>query len=337
MQPNSPLTPDRLVQLAWGFAPTFVIEAAVHHRLFDRLAVRPLTLAELAAETGASPRGLTAILNALVGLGLLARDGEQLRLTPESAAYLVSSSPEFRGQFFHHLRDQLFPQWMELREVVRTGQPATVTNRQSDGAAYFAGFVESLFPVSFAAATRLGGHLGVATATAPVSVLDLGAGSGVWGIALALLSPHVQIRAVDWPKVLEITRSVAARHGVAERLTVAAGDLFEADFGQGHHVATLGHILHSEGRERNRLLLRKTFQALAPGGVIAIQEFVPNDERTGPVAPLMFAVNMLVNSEAGETYTFAEMSAWLREAGFVRPRLLEVPAVSPLVLADKPA
>ena len=92
----------------------------------------------------------------------------------------------------------------------------------------------------------------------------------------------------------------------------------------------------SEGRDRSHRLLKKIWSALAPGGTIAIQEFVPNDERTGPLHTLIFAVNMLVNTDEGDTFTFAEMSAWLREAGFVNPRLLNVPSVSPLVLADKP-
>jgi cyclopropane fatty-acyl-phospholipid synthase-like methyltransferase len=169
-----------------------------------------------------------------------------------------------------------------------------------------------------------------------VSVLDIGAGSGVWGIALAKQSPQVRIRATDWPNVLEVTKRVAQRHGVAERLTTAPGDFSEADFGSGHQVATIGHILHSEGVERSKRLLKKVFNALAPGGVVAIQEFVPNDDRTGPPNALIFAVNMLVMTEAGDTFTFAEMSQWLKEAGFVNPRQLDVPSVSPLILADKP-
>jgi len=225
---------------------------------------------------------------------------------------------------------------MQLPEIVRTGKPAAKVNDQSEGAAFFAEFVESLFPISFAAATALGEHLGIPKASSPVHVLDIGAGSGVWGIALAKLSPWVRIRAVDWPQVLEVTRRVAARHGLADRLTTAAGDFSEADFGTGHQVATIGHILHSEGVDRSKHLLRKVFAALAPGGTVAIQEFVPNDERTGPPHTLIFAVNMLVNTEAGDAFTFAEMSAWLQEIGFVNPRLLEVPSVSPLVLADKP-
>ena len=169
-----------------------------------------------------------------------------------------------------------------------------------------------------------------------MSVLDIGAGSGVWGIALAKQSPRVRIHAVDWPEVLKVTRRVAAKHGVAKRLTTASGDFFEADFGKGHRVATIGHILHSEGRERSRRLLKKVFDALAPGGTVAIQEFMVDEDRSGPPNSLFFAVNMLVNTEAGDAFTFGEMSQWLRQAGFKNRRLLGVPSVSPLILADKP-
>ena len=113
-----------------------------------------------------------------------------------------------------------------------------------------------------------------------VSVLDLAAGSGVWGIALAQSSNQVRVTAVDWPGVLPVTRKTVARFGLADRFTFNEGDLLDASFGSGHNVATLGHILHSLGREDSKTLLNRTFQALAPGGTIAIAEFLVNDDRT---------------------------------------------------------
>lgn len=336
MNTDSSPTPERLMQLAWSFAPPLIVEAAVRHGVFERLDQGPRSAAQLAAETGASIRGLAGILNVLVGLQLVDREGDRYLLTPESAAFLVSSRPGYRGLFFRHISEQLLPRWLQLNEIVRTGRPARHVNQEEEGAEFFAAFVESLFPISLAAASALGEHLGIPGASAPVSVLDIGAGSGVWSIALAKQSPHVRIHAVDWPRVLEVTKRVAARHKVEDRLTTAPGEFAEADFGGGHQVATVGHILHSEGRDRSRRLLKKIWSALAPGGTIAIQEFVPNDDRTGPLPPLIFAVNMLVNTDEGDTFTFGEMSAWLEEAGYTNPRLLDVPAVSPLVLADKP-
>lgn len=324
------------MQFAWGYAPTLVIEAAVRHGVFDLLDKGPLTAAQVAKKTGASLRGINAILDVLVSFHLLQRKGGRFALTPESAAFLVSSKPSYFGMLFGHISTQLLPAWIQLSDVVRTGRPAAKVNNRKQGPKFFAQFVESLFPLSFPAATALGQHLGISKISAPASVLDIGAGSGVWGIAIAKQSPHVRIHAVDWPLVLDVTRRVAKRHGVAQRLSTSSGDFFQADFGKGHRLATIGHILHSEGRDRSRRLLKKVFHALAHGGTIAIQEFVPNDDRTGPPNALIFAVNMLVNTEAGDTFTFAEMSQWLKQAGFRNPRLLNVPSVSPLVLADKP-
>lgn len=324
------------MQLAWGYAPPLILEAALDHRVFDLLDQSPLTAGELAARSGASLRGLTAILDALVGLEFLVRRGTRYTLTPESATFLVSTKPGYHGGLFQHITRQAMPHWMDLTEVVRTGRPALTVNHQSQGQQFFTEFVEALFPISYKAAQFLGEHLGIRTSTGPVSVLDIGAGSGVWGIALAHLSPRVTVRAVDWPIVLEVTKKMAGRHGVGDRLKTAPGDLLEADFGAGHHVATIGHILHSEGADRSRQLLRKTFAALAPGGTVAISEFMPNEERTGPLTPLIFAVNMLVHTEHGSTFTFPEVAGWLREAGFENPRLLEAPAPSPLVLATRP-
>jgi 3-hydroxy-5-methyl-1-naphthoate 3-O-methyltransferase len=330
------VTPERIMQFAWGYAPTLIIQAAVQHRLFDLLEESPKTIKELAKKTGASVRGLTAIANALVGFNFLSRQGDRYRLTPESAAFLVSTRPGYLGALYNHMSQQILPKWLHLPDVVRSGKPADLVNEQKRGAAFFAQFVEAIFPMSYLSARALGEHLKISKTKRPVSVLDIAAGSGVWGIALAEQSPLVSISAVDWPEVLKVTKKVAKQRGVGDRLKTIPGDLLKVDFGTGHQVATLGHILHSEGRERSRQLLRKLFKALAPGGTIVIAEFVPNDARTGPPAPLIFAVNMLVNTTEGDTFTFAEMSQWLREAGFTKPRQLDAGGVSPLILATRP-
>ena len=170
-----------------------------------------------------------------------------------------------------------------------------------------------------------------------MSVLDLAAGSGVWSIALAQQSPHVRVTAVDWAGVIPVTRKVTARHGVADRFRFVEGDLLETELGSGYAIATAGHILHSEGEERSRLLLKKTFDALAPGGTMAIAEILVDAHRTGPLPALLFAVNMLVNSDHGDTFSLGEIRRWLHDAGFERVRTVEVPGLAPLlILATKP-
>jgi len=280
---------------------------------------------------------LSAIMNALVSLNLLAKDSEgSYELTAESAAFLVSTKPGFQGGLIRHSSRQLIPNWLHLNEIVATGKPALAVNNENGGAAFFEKFVEDILPLSYASAQALAGSLDLDGAGPPVSVLDLAAGSGVWGIALAQKSERVRVTAVDWPEVIPVTRKITARFGVAPRFQFVEGDLYKADFGRDHNIATLGHILHSEGAERSQILLRKTFEAMAPGGTIVIAEFLVNEERTEPTIGLLFAVNMLVNSEKGDTFSFKEISRWLAEAGFVAPRALDVHSHSPLILAKKP-
>jgi 3-hydroxy-5-methyl-1-naphthoate 3-O-methyltransferase len=177
--------------------------------------------------------------------------------------------------------------------------------------------------------------LKLADATNQVRVLDLASGSGIWGIALAQKSPRVQVTAVDWVGMIPTTKRITQKFGVGDRFKFIGGDLLNADFGDGYDVATLGHILHSEGRDRSRKLLKKTANALKSGGTIAIGEWLVNDERTEPLNGLMFAVNMLVNTDSGDTFSFNDIKRWLEEAGFKNARTLEAPGPSPLVLATK--
>jgi ubiquinone/menaquinone biosynthesis C-methylase UbiE len=333
---SAPLTPERIYQFAFGYAPPLVLEAAIRHRVFDVLDGGPMSLTQIHEATGASERGLSAILNFLVGLDFLRKTQEgAYTLAPESAAFLVSTKPGFQGGLIRHTSEQLLPNWLQLNRVVATGTPAVSVNQQGPGSSFFHEFVNDIFPLSYHVAQELAAHLDLAAAPA-VSVLDLAAGSGVWGIALAQSGPQVTVTAVDWPAVLPVTQATVARFGLTERFRFHAGDLAEADFGTGHNVATLGHILHSEGEARSKALLKKTFHALASGGTIAVAEFLVNADRTGPMSGLSFAVNMLVNTDCGDTFSFEEISAWLGEAGFVNARTLATHGPSPLILATKP-
>jgi hypothetical protein len=331
------VTPERIMQMAWGYVPPLVLEAAIRHHVFDVLDSGPKDIWEVQKATGASARGLTAIMDALVGLNFLSKDEQnRFSLTPESSTFLVTTKPTFFGGMIKHCSEQLIPRWLNLNEVVATGKPVSAVNEEKSGGEFFHEFVLDIFPMSYGAAQALAAHMNYGNLGGPVKVLDLAAGSGVWGIAQAQSSANVRVTAVDWPEVIDVTKKTAAKFGLSDRFSFVAGDLQDADLGSGHSIATLGHILHSEGEARSRKLLAKTFAALAHGGTIAVQEFLVNKERTGPVQGLFFAVNMIVNTSEGNTWSFEEIGAWLEEAGFTNPRLLDAPGPSPLILATKP-
>ena len=329
------VSPQRIAELTWTFCPPLMVEAAIHNGVFNALDGGPKTVEETAAATGASVRGLRALMNGLVATGFLVRRGEKFAMVPDVAAYLVSGKPSYMGGLLTHLSRDLVSRWVQLSEVVRTGKPANTMNQQESGSEFFARFVEDIFNMSYPVA-RAAAEVIFNKMKKPATVLDIAAGSGVWGIAMAQKSPHVSVTAVDWPDVVAVTKNVVGKHNLSDRFTFVEGDMHAADLGQGHRLATLGHILHSEGESASRQLLRRVFDALAPGGTILIAEFLPNDDRRGPATPLIFAVNMLVNTDLGDTFTFKEIKSWLAETGFRKIRQLNTPGPSPLILADKP-
>src|SRR5438552_2968617 len=233
-------------------------------------------------------------------------------------------------------RVRMMQHWMKLDEIVRTGRPAEARNQEGPGTEFFSELVENIIPMSYGSAQTLAEHLKPADTTSKVRVLDLASGSGIWGIVLAQKSPRVRVTAVDWAGMIPTTKRITQKFGVGDRFKFIEGDLLEADFGIGYDIATLGHILHTEGEKRSRKLLKKTFRALKPGGTIVIAEWLVNDDRTEPLPSLIFAVQMLVNSEKGDTFSFNEIKSWLEEAGFKKVRKLKAPGPSPLVLATKP-
>ena len=337
-QAPSPVTPQHLMQTVWSFMQPLALDAAIQNHVFDVLDAGPKTLEEVSHATGASLRGLAAVMNLLVGIQFLAKttDG-RYSLTPESSAFLVTTKPGYHGGFVHQIVSGLITDFLPLSEIVRTGKPVESHVDSPHAAGFFEELVGNILPIAYPGARVVAEALGVSRAVQPVSVLDIGAGSGVWGIALAQASPHVRVTAVDLPGVLPVTRKIAQQFGVAGQFTCAGKDIFQDDLGSGYSVATLGHILHMASPDRNRFLLKNIFRALAPGGTLVIGEFIVNEDRTGPVEPLAFAVNMLVHTEQGNAYTLGEIRSWLQEAGFVNVRTLAAPAPSPLILANKPA
>ena len=331
------LTPERLQQFGFAYAPPLIISAAVSNKVFDTLQSGAKTVEHVKKETGASQRGLRAIMDALVGLELLKKDRQsRYSLTPESQAFLISEKPGTLAGFFGFILPVMISRWLRLSDIVRDGRPAVAVNQETEGTEFFSQLVETIIPMSYASAQKLADHLKVAKAKEQLRAIDLAAGSGIWGVALAQKSTRVRVTAVDWAGMIPTTKRITHKFGVRNRFDFIEGDLLEANFGNGYDVATLGHILHSEGEERSRQLLKKVFRALKSGGTIAIAEWLVNDERTKPLPSLMFSVQMLVNTQKGDTFSFSEIKNWLEAAGFKKVRKLNAPGPSPLILATKP-
>src|SRR6266403_1859640 len=212
------VTPERLMQFGFAYAPPLIIGAAVSNRVFDSLASGAKTVVQLSKKTGAPARGLRAIMNALVGLELLKKDRqEKYSLTPESTAFLLSDKPSTQAGFFGTILPQLISRWLRLTDVVRDGKPAVAVNQETEGTEFFSQLVENIIPMSYPGAQKLGDDLKLAKTKTEIRVLDLAAGSGIWGIALAQKSPRVRVTAVDWSGMIPTTQRITQKFRVADR------------------------------------------------------------------------------------------------------------------------
>jgi ubiquinone/menaquinone biosynthesis C-methylase UbiE len=328
------LNPEILHQLHFSFVPSQVLSAALRLGVFSSIAAGRKNIPTVARAAGASERGVRMLLDSLVPLGLLTKRGANYALTPLAQRYLVSKSPDYLGTFFES--DALWDSWSHLTDVIRSGKPVHRVGDQREAERIFPVLVKTLHVLQRERAQIAARALGSTGRRKDLRVLDIACGSGVWGIPYAELNPQARVTAQDFPAVLKVTRQYLKRHGVSHQYEFLPGDLKTVDLGVGRYdVAILGNIVHSEGEKSSRDLFQRLHRALASGGRVVIVDMVPNDERTGPAFPLFFALNMLVNTEQGDTYTLAEYNRWLRAAGFAQVATKDIGSHSPLVIATK--
>lgn len=322
-----------LQQLAFAAAPQRILMTALQLDLFSLLKKGPAGADDVAAKVKCSARGTRMLLDALTGLDMLRKRAGRYELTDMSSQYLVRESADYCGSWLE--TDALAKAWDNLPEVVRTGRPAARVESRADAERFFPNLIRSLHVLNREPARVTAKHLCANLGGEP-RVLDVACGSGVWGIACAEVNPKVRVTAHDFPAILELTNDYARRHKVGDRYDYLAGDLKQVDFGNARFdVALLGNIVHSEGEKSSRDLFKRLARAIKPGGKIAIVDMIPNEERTAPPFALLFAVNMLLNTETGDTYTLKEYAAWLKEAGFGSVETVDIHSHSPLIVATR--
>lgn len=333
-RPEEGWTVADLLQMHLGFAPSRILTTALELNVFSHIAAGNRTVTELAGAAGTTERGMRMLLDALVGSQLLNKDSQEYQLTPIAAQCLVRNSPDYVGDMLD--LDRIWASWSGLTETVRTGTPFRPVERQQEAEAFFPKLIRGLHVMNREPARRTAEALGAGRDRRGLQVVDVACGSGVWSIAIAQADKQARITAQDFPGVLDSTRAFLKRDGVEDRYDFLPGNLKEVDFGiERFDLALLGNIVHSEGEISSRDLFRRIHRALRPSGRMVVIDMIPNDDRTGPLFPLLFAINMLVNTEFGDTFTRAEYTRWIREAGFQRADAVDVSWHSPILIAQK--
>jgi ubiquinone/menaquinone biosynthesis C-methylase UbiE len=165
----------------------------------------------------------------------------------------------------------------------------------------------------------------IAGESSPQRVLDVAAGHGLYGIAVAQRAPKAVIVAQDWPKVLAVAEDNARELGVSERYRLLPGSAFAVDFGTGFDLALVTNFLHHFDEATCTGFLRKLHAAMTPAGRLVVLEFVPNEDRVTPARAAAFSLNMLLQTRAGDAYTERELFRMLTAAGFTSHTVVGVP------------
>ncbi len=293
------------------------LRTAIELNVFRAVGEGPADAATLAARCSTSQRGMRILCDFLCIIGLLAKQDGVYSHTPTSGMFLDPRSPASLHATAHFLGlTEMRSSYDQLTEVVRTGH----TVLPGEGSVepdnpIWVDFAHSMAPMMAPLAGPLG-NIVLQGRTGPLRILDIAAGHGLFGIEIAKQHPEARIVAQDWARVLDVACANAAKAGVGERYERLPGSAFEVDFGGPYDAVLLTNFLHHFDVPTCVGLLKKVRAALKPGGVSATLEFVPNEDRITPSTAAGFSLTMLISTPGGDAYTFSELEAMHREAGF---------------------
>jgi predicted O-methyltransferase YrrM len=309
----TPHTPDSLLALARDFQESRVLLTGAELNLFTLLAPEPLGRDEIASKIAADPRALEMLLDALAAQGLLAKNGGKWQTEPSVAPFLVEQAEGSILPMILHAAN-LWNNWSGLtRKVVPR-------RAEASGPEFLAAFIGAMHVVAAPQADLIAAAVGGGGAR---RLLDVGGASGTYTLAFLRANPGMTATLFDRPAVVEMARKRVGAAGFLPRVTLAGGDFATDPLPPGHDLAFVSAIIHQNSPGENLALYRKIHEALVPGGRLIIRDHVMQPDRTRPRAGALFAINMLVGTARGGTYTFDEIAGGLRQAGFERVRLVQ--------------
>jgi SAM-dependent methyltransferase len=313
-------TPERFINAVNAYEQTEAIKAAIELEIFTAIGEGNTTTATIAKRCKAAERGVPTLCDFLTIHGFLAKEGADYLLAPDSALFLNRRSPAYIGAAIEFLLTRRVHEGhARLTEAVRRGGTALGEGTLEPENPDWVKFAQAMMPLMhmpaeiMAAELRKGGE--------SHKVLDIAAGHGIFGIAVAKQNSAAHIYAADWKNVLEVAKKNAQAMGVADRYHLLPGSAFETDFGSGYDLVLIANFLHHFDSPTCTRFMRKVHSALKPSGRAAIAEFVPNADRLTPPTAAAFSMMMLATTPNGDAYTFAELESISKNAGFARVEL----------------
>lgn len=301
-------TPGQFRDFVYTFQQSRIILSAYELDLFSIIGSRPKTSQHIANTAETDERATDRLLNALVAIGLLEKENGLFRNTGFSEKYLDKNSPDFLYGYFHTLN--MWNTWTGLTDTVKSGK--CKNRKEKNNPLWTKNFIAAMHERAQLQASDVVSKIVVNRAG---KILDIGGGSGAYSFAFLRQNKAVTATVFDLAEVIEETRMYANEAGLGHRMNYLAGDYHKDPFGEGYDLIFMSAIVHINSSEENVRLVAKCAEALNPGGMIVIQDHVMAPDRTTPAAGAFFALNMLVSTERGDTYTGQEIISWMEQAG----------------------
>jgi precorrin-6B methylase 2 len=337
------LDPEHILQIGMGFFASKTLLSAVELGLFTHLAGGGQTAEEISVALDLHERSRYDFLDALVALGLLARDGDgpeaRYRNTPDTACFLDQRSPAYLGGILEMASARLYGFWGSLTEALHTGQPQNEIKSGAPG--LFEGVYAEPERLEVFLAGMQGLQLGAFSALCETLELgghsrfcDIGGANATLAAMVATAHPHLTGVSFDLPPVAPIAEANLSRRGVSDRVEIAVGDFFADDFPPAD-VYFMGNILHDWDEAQKQQLIDKAYAGLPSGGVLVAIENVIDDERRVNAFGLLMSLNMLIELPGGFDYTGAQFDTWARAAGFARTEVRHLAGPTSAAIAYK--
>ncbi len=302
---------DGILKLSSQYWQVCVFHTAMKHKIFTNLGRDQQTPKELAGKINTDCRATELLLNALVSLGLLQKRGDHFQNSSISVQYLDENSPDFIGHIIFHMID-MYPDWGRLDQAIRSGDPLKSTKEWDEKARK--NFLLGMHNIAIRGADTLSQKLNFEGCE---SLLDLGGGPGTYAIYFCLRNPGLKAIVFDLPSTKEVAEEKISQYGLEGYIQFEGGDFHRDDIPQGPFDRVfLSHILHAQTEEECLSLINKIYPVLKEGGKIIVQDFILHPDRTWPVFPALFALNMLIYTPGGRSYSSDEIAGWLQTVGF---------------------
>lgn len=308
------IDPGPIMEMSHAYWVSQVLYAATKLGVFTILADGSLTLHEIAERLKTPDASTEKLLTACLALGLLEKENLKYRNSALSGSYLVEGKAPYLG-YFAYLMEDLYAAWGGLFDSVKKNGPVSerFAGREETAEEASRRFTLAMHSASSLSAPFLADAVDLSKNR---KMIDIGGGSGINAIVLAGKNPNLEVVVYDFPSVIKVASGFIDNSDASKRIGVKAGDFEKDDLPCGFDCALLSHILHGLGAEGAGDLLKKCYDILCPGGKIMIVEFLLNEEKSGPLFPALFALNMLLETKNGTAFTAGEIKKLLGSAGF---------------------